>query len=79
MSRAAKTVVHKPPLNVIDGISRRQRAETVIRQNVLAQDFEMDQLSCSWPQKSVFVISELLSTEKSYIESLEEVVQVNKI
>ncbi len=79
MSRAATTVCHKPPLNVIDGISRWQRSETVVRQNVFAQDFEMDKLSCSWPQKSVFVISELLSTEKAYIESLEEVVQVNKI
>ena len=73
MSKVA-TVVARRKTNGL--IKKRQRAETAV-QKPLAGEFDREILFSVWPQKSAYVVAELLTTEKGYIESLEEVIQVS--
>ena len=54
---------------------QRTRALTDSYANTLG-NIDKTQIFKTWPQKSAHVITELLTTEKGYIESVEEVICV---
>ncbi len=69
------TVVNR--FNSVQRPAVRPRALTTLSyQNGNEDTIDKTTLFNTWPKKSAHVITELLTTEKGYIESIEEVIRV---
>lgn len=54
----------------------RQRHSNVFMLTGLSTEIKDDQLLQAWPAKSAFVVREIVQTERLYVQSLYEIVQV---
>ena len=56
---------------------QQQRYSSVFLLNGLSTEIKDDKLLQVWSAKSAFVVREIVQTEKLYVQSLEEIVQVH--